>query len=152
MIPFARERRPQGDRPLWRHGTMARSRCVAGRPAVRVIVAGIGATLLLAHLVALANGVVNLRRQIDGLQSEKSYLEARYALRIAQWNRLSSREMIVARAEKELGLITPDGPGPVIVMTDGTTERPQSVWRRFLDAIGGGKGGVPAVAAQDKWP
>jgi hypothetical protein len=131
---------------------MARSRRLTGRPALWVMLAGLGATLLLAQLVALANGVVNLRRQVDALQCEKSYLEARHALRVKEWNQVSAREVVVARAKRELGLITPDGPGPVIVMADEAKERRLPAWRRVLDTVGGGQGSVPSVAAQDRWP
>ena len=108
--------------------------------------------MLFAQLIALANSVVSLRCEIDNLQQEKSFLEAQNAERIAEWIRITARETIIERAETELGLITPVGPGPVIVMQDQSKERPASVWQKALDSFGGGGQQIQAVSAQGLWP
>jgi hypothetical protein len=113
---------------------------------------GLLAALLVTQLVALANSIITLRCEIEDLQTERAYLETSNALRMAQWVRMTGKETIMRRAERELGLIPPDGPGPVIVMKDEATERSKSAWQWFLDAVGGGINQVQTVSAQDSWP
>ncbi len=136
----------------WResHGPMARSRHFLSRPVLYSLLAAAGVTTLLSLLVVLANSCVILRCDIDDLQREQDYLEAKVAQLTVKWNRASAPDVVISRAEKELGLITPDRPGIVIVMLDEAKERQVPAWRRFLGTVGGGGEGVPAVSAQSR--
>ena len=151
-LSFARRRRPAVARPRRRSGPMARTRRLVDRRVLGIAAAGCGAALLLGLLVSLANGVVNLRADILRLQGEHAYLEARYAGRVAEWNRVSARETVVARAIAELGLVLPDQPGPVLVLHEEEPARRPSMLARVLDSVGGGGSHVPAVAAQERRP
>lgn len=147
--PFARQRRPARRRPQRPRGPMARTRRLMGYRVLKILLAGGGATLLMASLVTLANGVVNLRSEIENLQGEFLCLESRYAQRVEQWNQVSAHAVVTARAEKELGLVLSDGPGHVIVVMDEAKERKEPAWRRVLGRVGGGEP-IPAVSAQGR--
>jgi cell division protein FtsB len=151
-LSLARHRRPIAPRARHRGGPMARTRRLADRRVLLILTHGSGAALLLVLLVSLANGVVNLRADIQSQESELAYLETRYAARLAEWNRISAREAVVPRAMQELGLVLPEEPGPVLVLRrEGTSSAP-SVLARVLDSVGGGGSHVPAVAAQERRP
>jgi hypothetical protein len=130
---------------------MARSRRLIGRRILLVVFGSSAAAMLLASLIILANGVVNLRLEIDELQAERARLEAQYAERVKEWNRVTARDVIVARAKTELDLEPSDSPGRVIVMRDGAKERRVPAWQRLLGNVGEAEH-VPAVAAQSRWP
>jgi hypothetical protein len=131
---------------------MARTRRLADKRVLLILAHGSGATLLLVLLVSLANGVVNLRADIHDQESELAYLEARYATHLAEWNRISAREAVVLRAVKELGLLLPEQPGPVLVLRPEESSRSPSVLARVLDSVGGGGSYVPVVSAQERRP
>ncbi len=151
-LSLARHRRPTAPRARHRGGPMARTRRLAGRRVLLILSHGSGAALLLVLLVCLANGVVNLRADIQTDEGELAYLEARYAAHLAEWNRISARETIVPRAREELGLVLPEEPGPVLVLRREETSSSPSVLARVLDSVGGGGSHVPAVAAQERRP
>ncbi len=139
-------------RGAWR-GTMARSRRVAGCTVLRVVLAGVLLSLASCSLVALSNSVVGERRRIEGLQQEKDYLEAKLGRLEQRWNRASARENVVARAETELGLITPDAPGTNVVLIDRPAkERQLAVLDRILAAVGGGGGSIATATAGERRP
>ncbi len=129
---------------------MARSRRLASRSVLLTLLAGAVATSILTGLIALSNNVVNLRREIDVLQSEREYLEALTALSTRRWNEVSSREVVVARAEKELGLVAQDGPGTVIVFAGEALPRQMSPWWRILGTVGGGGDRIQTASAQSR--
>jgi cell division protein FtsB len=151
-LSLARHRRPLAPRPRRRGGPMARTRRLADRRVLLILAHGSGAALLLVLLVCLANGVVNLRADIQARESELAYLEARYAAHLAEWNRISAPEAVVPRAVRELGLVLPEEPGPVLVLHLEETSPSPSVLARVLDSVGGGGSHVPAVAAQERRP
>ncbi len=141
--------------PRWRascrlRGPMARSRRFLSRPVLWSLLAGCGMTLVFSLLVLVANSVADLRREIEELQQERDCLVATVAQKTAVWNRVSAREVVISRAEKELGLITPDGPGTVIVMSEDATERSIPALWRVLGTVGGGGDKVQAVSAQPR--
>jgi hypothetical protein len=80
-------------------------------------VVGIGllATGLLAGSIQLSNVNTALRREIQELQQGCATREAQRALLSVRWNTASSRQLIMGRAERELGLICPDAPGTILV-------------------------------------
>jgi len=133
-------------------GTMARSRRRAGKAALKVVGACVVLAVVSGSLVLLSNTVVVARQQIECLQSEKEYLETRLGRLEEDWNRAVSREKVVARAEKELGLIAPDGPGTMVVLTDTATERRLPLLDRVLAAVGGGGGSIAAATAGESRP
>ncbi len=149
ITPSARcARRP---RSRW-CGTMARSRRSAGRSVLKSAGACISVALVSVSLVMLANGVVGSRQRIECLQKEKAYLETRIGQIEREWNRVAAREVVVARAETELGLIAPDGPGTVVVITDEAKDRRAPWFDRVLAAVGGGGGSVAAATAGECRP
>jgi len=114
------------------------------------LLAAAGVTTLLSMLVILANNCVVLRCDIDALRRERDYLEAAVAIKTMEWNQASAPDVVISRAEKELGLITPDGPGIVIVRSDEAKECQVPAWWRFLGTVGGGGDAVETVSAQSR--
>ena len=129
--------------------SMARSRSIGDRAPLIIGVACLTAVSLFSLLVALSNAGVNERRALRDLRADKVYHETRIGGLEEQWFRATSRESIVARAETELGLVTPDGPGLVVVLDTVAKERPVPVLQRVLAAVGGG-GGVRAAHAEGR--
>jgi cell division protein FtsB len=129
---------------------MARSRRFLSRHVLWSLLGGFAVTVAFSQLVFLANSVADLRREIDDLQKERDCLVASVAHKTAEWNQVSAREVVVSRAEKELGLITPDGPGTVIVMSTRAKERTVPTIWRVLGTVGGGGEKVQAVSAQPR--
>lgn len=135
---FLPARRGGGRPPAWRCGAMARSRRWSGQ-APLVFSAGCAlAVLALTQLVSLNNRVVLAREEIKRLRDEKIYLEASLGQLALEWNRASSRDTITIRAQKELDLILPEGPGMVVVMQQARPERTAPLL---------GQGGVAAAIA-----
>lgn len=131
---------------------MARSRRLSRQAPLFLLVCGSLTAAVLTQVVSLSNRVVAVRGAIAELRAEKAYLEAAIGLLDAEWNRIAGAEVIVPRAEKELGLVTPDGPGLVVVMLDGAKERDWPAGRRLLDAVGGGGQGVATAVAAERMP
>jgi len=129
---------------------MARRRRLAGRPVLFSLVGCIAVTAALAQLVMLANNVVNLRGDIARLHDEGAYLDGHIADLAARWQQLTTRSVVIARAERELGLVTPDGPGPTIVLTRQMATRQVPVWRRVLGAVGAGDVAQAAMIPAEK--
>lgn len=134
------------------NGTMARSRRDAGRTVLKAGAICLSLAAVSISLVLLSNSVVESRQRIQCLQTEKEYLETRLGRLEQQWNRAASRERIVALAEKELGLIAPDGPGTMVVLTGTAKERRMPLLDRVLAAVGGGGGSVAAATAGESRP
>jgi hypothetical protein len=135
-----------------RRRTMARSRRIADRAPLLIGGACCVAVTLFSLLVALSNAVVGERRHLRDLRADKVYLETKIGRLEEAWYRATSRENIVARAETELGLVTPDGPGLVVVLATPAKERRLPTWRRVLGAVGGGGVGVGAALAEGRRP
>jgi hypothetical protein len=112
------------------------------------LLAAAGVTTLLSMLVILANSCVVLRCENDALRRERDYLEAAVATQTRDWNQASASDVVISRAETELGLFTPDGPGIVIVRSDAAKECQVPAWWRFLGTVGGGGDAVETVSAQ----
>lgn len=129
-----------------RSRSMARSRSLRDRAPVLMGGVCLGAVLMFSLLVALSNAVVQERRRLRDLRADKIYLETKIGGLEEAWYAATSRDRIVARAETELGLVTPDGPGLVVVLASAATERRRPAWRRILAAVGGGSGAREAHA------
>lgn len=142
-------RRP---RPHARHcGPLARPRRLGGQTALLTIALGAAATAALTEIITVNNRIVVERAEIDRLRSEKSYLEAAIGGLEGEWGRLAARDSVVARAGRQLGLVTADAPGAVVVVMGGAAEVGGSAWRRVLDTVGGAEG-VAAASAQERRP
>ncbi len=135
-----------------RSRAMARSRNIRDRAPLLIGGACIVAVTLFSLLVTFSNAVVKERRRLADLRADKVYLETKIGRLEGAWFRATSRESIVARAEKDLGLVTPDGPGLVVVLATAAKERRLPAWRRVLAAVGGGGGGVSAALAEGQRP
>jgi hypothetical protein len=146
--PFA-GRRP---RPNARHsGPLARPRRLGGQTALLAIALGAAGTGALTEIITVNNRIVVTRTEIDRLRSEKAYLEASIGGLEGTWGRLSARDSVVARAGRELGLVTAEEPGVVVVVMGGADGAGHSAWRRALGTVGGAEGVAPA-AAQERRP
>ncbi len=132
--------------------TMARSRSIRDRAPLLIGGACFVAMILFSLLVAFSNAVVQERRLLRDLRADKVYLETKIGRLEEEWYRATSRDRIVAWAEKELGLVTPDGPGLVVVLASAAKERRLPAWRRVLAAVGGGGGGVREALAEGRRP
>ena len=128
---------------------MARRRRLSGRPVLLGLAAGVLLTALLVQLISLANQVVNLRTEIGVLEANRDLLEGQKARLAAEWSRRSARPVIVARAERELGLIAAATPDPVIVCAVADDRSGTSIWRRAWDRLGSGQTVQAAEARTD---
>ncbi|MBU0741833.1 hypothetical protein KKG45_08755 [bacterium] len=135
-----------------RRRTMARSRSIRDRAPLVIGAACCVAVVLFSLLVAFSNAVVKERRLLRDLRADKVYLETKIGRLEEEWYRATSRDRIVALAEKELGLVTPDGPGLVVVLASAAKERRLPAWRKVLAAVGGGGGGVREALAEGPRP
>jgi len=135
-----------------RRRSMARSRNIKDRAPVMIGGVCLVAVVVFSLLVALSNAVVKERRLLHDLRADKVYLETKIGRLEESWYRATSRDRIVARAETELGLVTPDGPGLVVVLASAAMERRQPAWRQILAAVGSGGGGVGLARAESEAP
>lgn len=107
-------------------GAMARRKGVitarVGGVAALLVFLGI----LMASRVFLTSQVTGLRTRIADLESRREFLEAGNADLHRRWNAASSPRVVMARAERELGLVPAEAPGPVLVLLprDRQAERP----------------------------
>ena len=140
------------DSGVTRRRTMARSRSIRDRAPLVIGAACFIAVALFSLLVAFSNAVVKERRLLRDLRADKVYLETKIGRLEEEWFRATSHDRIVARAETELGLVTPDGPGLVVVLASAAKERRLPAWRRVLAAVGGGGGGIREALAEGQRP
>ncbi len=97
---------------------------------------------LMAGRIFLTNQITGLRSRVADLENQKEFLEASSAKLHMKWNDASSRKVIVARAEKELGLIVPEKPGLVLVCMN-SPKKDQGVLRKLWE-------GLPASAEAEE--
>lgn len=116
------------------------------RPFV-LAAAGILATFLLAGAIQLGNSITALRYEVQDLAREYDNLEAREAQLAVRWNTVSSRQVIMRRAQDELQLICPDVPGTIIVAT-AELEESGSAWARLWPRLSLNNPLPSAVAAE----
>ncbi|MBD3219700.1 hypothetical protein GF314_00535 [bacterium] len=94
---------------------MARRRG-AGRAAPwKFVLAGLLVTAGLAASIQVAGEVTQLRSEIQTLRAACDEMAARQAVLAVTWNTETSRQRIMRRAERELGLVCPEEPGPILV-------------------------------------
>jgi len=147
-VPLLRRRRRASRRPdPLAAGPMARSRRLGGQPALAAIGLGALALVALTQVTGLANRVVSARRDLDALRKERTYLEASIGRLEQEWNRLTARDSVVQRASRDLGLVAPQAPGTLVVVTGIPATAAAPAWARVLGAVGGGGAAVPAAAA-----
>ena len=97
--------------------------------AVVVLVA-----LLMGGRIFLTNQITGLRARVADYESQKEFLEAGSAQLHKDWNRESSGEVIIRRAQKELGLIVPQEPGLVLVCLR-EDHKGQGVLKKLWDGL-----------------
>ncbi len=107
-------------------------RRAASRDRNRLLVAAVLMTALMAAGIRLGNEVTGLRREVQDLARTCHNLDARGAMLAVRWNTESSRQTIMRRAQRELGLVSETAPGAILVSYRdagaGTGTRP---WRRL---------------------
>lgn len=96
-------------------GTMARRKGVLTVRVVLTVFLVLVVGALMLGRIFLSNQITGLRSRVADLENQKEFLEAGNANLLSRWNLASKDETIVKRAEKELGLIVPEDPGPVLV-------------------------------------
>lgn len=117
-------------------GAMAHRRAVGGQ---KLAVGSVGLLLLaflLAGSVYISNRVTGLRAEIAQLESQTEFLEAGSARLQSDWNKATAPAVIKDRAWQELGLFSPRNPDLVLVAQPVAGDK-VSVWRRWLDNVGG---------------
>ena len=140
-------------RPGRRHaGPMARPRRWGRQPALLLVALGALLTAALTQVAALSNGVVEARRRIGELRQTKAFLEADIGRLEAEWSQASSREAIVPRAERELGLVAAQQPEVVLVVKAAAPAADAVAWRGVREAVGRGGELVAAAAAGERRP
>ena len=91
---------------------------------------GVLATFMLAGAIQLGNSVTALRQDVQDMACDRDNLEARRAQLAVRWNTVSSRQVVMRRAQDELELICPDAPGTIVVATTEPAESGAS-WARL---------------------
>lgn len=97
------------------NGAMAQRKGVVTGKVAMVVCVVILLGLLMGSRIFLTNQITGLRTRVADLENQKEYLEASSAKLHLKWNDNANGEIIVARAERELGLIVPREPGLVLV-------------------------------------
>lgn len=123
---------------------MAHRRTMGGRKLAAGAVAMLMVAVMLAGSVYVSNRVTGLRARIAGLESQRKFLEAGSARLQTDWNKQTAPTVIISRAEAELGLVTSTVPALVLVQRPASGDR-TSVWRRWLDNVGGAQAAQAAV-------
>ena len=99
-------------------GAMARRKGVLTTQVVMIVAVVALVGLLMGARIFLTNQITGLRSRVADLENQKEFLEAGSAKLNMKWNYASSGDVLVARAEKELGLIVPEKPGLVLVCSN----------------------------------
>ena len=120
----------------------------AARYRTQWLVAGLVMTVLLVGSIQLGNSVTSLRREIQDLVRTCQNLEAQRALLAVRWNTESSRQVVMRRAQRELGLVSDTAPGAILVST-GDPAGQNLTWPRLLQSLGQGDLTPAALAAPD---
>ncbi len=124
------------------NSVVVQNRSMAQRKGVLTlrVVLILGATLLLGSLMAsrifLTNQITGLRANVAELESRKEFLEAGSARLFTHWNRVSNGDLIVQRAERELGLVVPENPGLVLVCSK-MAESQNGAWYKLKSRLPG---------------
>lgn len=114
----------------------------------RLLGSGLLLTLLLATAIQLGNTVTGLRREVQDVARQNSNLEASRARLAMVWNTESSRQVILRRAQQELGLVVHEAPEAILVSTRGGGAG-QTGWPRWLQRLGPVDPTPAALAAPD---
>ncbi len=97
----------------------------------RLLLSGVALTGLLAAAIQLGNAVTGLRREVQDLTRASRNLEARRAQLAVRWNTASSRQVVLRRAQTELGLINQEAPAAILVTTRDEAGRSVQPLRRL---------------------
>lgn len=128
-----------------RTGNMAHRKGLITARVGAVLLAGLLLAVLLAGRMVLLNQMTVMRTNIAVMEDRKDFLETKSADLLARWNQETSAQVICARAEKELGLRSPEQPGLVLVKLPADPGKSRWGWPRWLESIGGGD---PAQAGE----
>ena len=107
-------------------GAMARRKGVVTNRVVIGLMVFLCLGAVMSSRVFLTSQITGQRARIADLESRKEFLEAGNAELHSRWITASSPAVVMARAEKELGLMAAETPGPVLVLLpEGRDERSQ---------------------------
>ena len=127
--------------------TMAHRKRIFGGKVALGVLGGLAVGALLTGSIYISNETTRLRTRIAMLEDQKEVLEAGSGRLMTKWNAATSGEVILARAEKELGLMVPENPGLVLVCrVEPDPPGGSGAWRKFLSRFGGG---TDARASED---
>lgn len=125
---------------------MARRRHTGRSHPWGFVLAGLLVTAGLAASIHVAGEVTNLRGEIQSLRAECEELSAGQAVLRVAWNSETSRQRIMRRAVRELGLTSPAEPTLTLVASAG----PRLDGSRRLAALDLLTRAVPAAAADER--
>lgn len=114
----------------------------------KLLGSGLLLTGMLAGAIQLGNTVTDLRREVHDLTRLNRNLEARRAHLAVHWNTESSRQVVMRRAEEELGLVIHEAP-PAILISRREGVEPHLAWLRWLQRLGPVSLTPAAVASPD---
>lgn len=115
-------------------GAMAQRKGLLSGQVLAVIFVVVLVGLLMGSRIFLTNQITGLRTRVADLENQREFLEAGSAKLHLKWNEASSRETVVARADRELGLIVPEEPGLVLVCVC-EPEKGKAVWQKLWDGF-----------------
>lgn len=115
-------------------GAMARRKGVVTVRVAMVFCVVLLVGVLMGGRIFLTNQITGLRTRLAGLENQKEFLESGSANLHLKWNYVSSRDVIVARANRELGLVVPEVPGPVLVCVD-TPQKNEGALQKFWKGL-----------------
>lgn len=128
-----------------RDAAMAHRRPLVRGGAVRALGFGGLIVLAVACSVLVSAEVTRLRALAGDLEDRRICLEAEAADLARRWAEATGPAMVIARAERELGLVMPAQPDFVLVAARGDGAAGDGFLRRMLAGLGGG---ATANAAQ----
>ncbi len=115
-------------------GAMARRKGMMTARVAMIVCVVLLVGVLMGGRIFLTNQITGLRTRVADLANQKEFLEAESAQLHLRWNHASSGKVIVARAQKELGLIVPQEPGLVLVCVE-EPKKIRGVWRKFWKGL-----------------
>lgn len=125
-------------KPASRTGCMAHRKGLVTARVGWFLAGGLLLAFLMAGRVVVLNQMASMRVSIAVLGDQKDFLETESANLLEKWNHETSPKVVCARAEAELGLISPDQPDLVLVKLPGDQDKSRWGWPHWLEGLGGG--------------
>jgi hypothetical protein len=98
-------------------GRMARRRHERGHSPLWVVAGLVLATIVLVGAIQVSNSTTALRGEVADLARACDNTEAVRARLSVRWNAASSRQVVMRRAQRELGMVNPAAPATILLAT-----------------------------------